>query len=530
MVAPEGEARAGTGDKPGQRSASSTLTPFPAVVAYLAIAKLLLHLAAAGIYGLFVDELYFLACGEHLAWGYVDMPPLTALQAWLARTLFGDSMLAIRLLPALAGAGLVLLAAALARELGGRRFAQGLAALAVLVAPGYLAVDSYLSMNSVEPLLWMGCVLVLIRIIRSGNVRLWIWFGVLAGLGLENKQTMLLFAFALIAGLLLTAERRRVANRWFLLGGLAAFLIFLPNLIWMVQHHFPHLELLANIRRNQRNVALDPVQFVGQQILAMQPLALPIWLCGLGSLLLGRDDKRYRALGWAYLVTLGTLLLTHGRFYYLLPAYPMLFAAGAVAIERWLDRPGWGWARPAYVALLALTGILIAPIAMPLLPPDTLVRYTETIGLSQPQLEHRRSSALPQFFADRFGWPEMAATVAKVYNALPPAERARTAIFGNDYGEAGAIDFYGPALGLPKAISGHLTYWYWGPREYTGEIMIVLGEHRKERLEQYFTSVEEVASVGHPYAMASQHFPVYLCRGPKGRTLRQIWPELKNWN
>jgi hypothetical protein len=533
MVTPgtvEGEAYAGTGYRRGQRSASRFLASGPAIVAHLAIVKLVVHLATAGVYGLFVDELYFLACGEHLAWGYVDMPPLTALQAWLARALFGDSMLAIRLLPALMGAGLVVLTGALARQLRGGRFAQGLAALAVVVAPGYLFIDSYLSMNSVEPLLWMGCALVLIRIIRSGNVRLWIWFGVLTGVGLENKQTMLLFAFALIAGLVLTTERRYVVNRWFVLGGLAAFLIFLPNLIWMADHHFPHLELLANIRRNQRNVALNPLQFVGEQILAMHPLAFPIWLCGLGSLLISRRGKPYRALGWAYLLTLGTLLLTAGRFYYLLPAYPMLFAAGAVTIEGWLDRPKWGWIRPAYVTLLAVTGVFFAPIAMPVLPPAILVRYTAMIGLSQPQLEHRQSSALPQLFADRFGWPEMVAAVAKVYQGLPPEERKKTAIYATDYGEAGAIDFYGPALGLPKAISGHLTYWYWGPREYTGETVIVLGAHTPENLEKYFTSVEAVASVGHPYAMASQHFPVYLCRGSKGRTLQQIWPELKNWN
>ncbi len=526
----EGEAYADTGDKPGQRSASGALARGSAIVAFLAVVKLLVHLATAGVYGLFIDELYFLACGEHLAWGYVDMPPLTALQAWLARSLLGGSMLAIRLLPALAGAGLVVLTGTLARQLGGRRFAQGLAALAVLVAPAYLAFDSYLSMNSVEPLLWTGCALVLIRLIKSGNVRLWIWFGVLTGLGLENKHTMLVFAFALIAGLLLTAERRCLANRWFLLGGLAALLIFLPNLLWMIQHHFPHLELLANIRRSQRNVALSPLQFVGEQILALHPLAFPIWLCGLWNLLISRDGRRYRALGWAYLLALGTLLLTGGRFYYLLPAYPMLFAAGAVVIEGWLDRPKWGWIRPAYVALLALTGILVAPIAMPVLPPETLVRYTEMIGVSQPQLEHRRSSALPQLFADRFGWPEMVATVAEVYNGLSPGERAKTAIYADDYGEAGAIDFYGPALGLPKAISGHLTYWYWGPRQYIGEIVIVLGAQSRETIEKYFTSVDAVASVGHPYAMASQHFRVYLCRGPKGRTLQQIWPELKNWN
>jgi hypothetical protein len=208
----------------------------------------------------------------------------------------------------------------------------------------------------------------------------------------------------------------------------------------------------------------------------------------------------------------------------------MLFAAGAVAIEGALARPGWGWARPAYVVLLAVTGVIMAPVAMPILPPDQLIRYSEILGVSQPKFEHRQSSALPQFFADRFGWPEMVATVAKVYHGLPPAERQKTAIFASNYGEAGAIDFYGPALGLPKAISGHLTYWYWGPRQYTGEIVIVLGENTPADLAKYFTSVEAVATVAHPHAMASQQFQVYLCRGPRGRTLQQLWPELKNWN
>ncbi|HVM95203.1 MAG TPA: glycosyltransferase family 39 protein [Candidatus Acidoferrales bacterium] len=527
---PGDESYGGTGTKLSASSARDTLTSGEAIVAYLAFIKLLLHLATANVYGLFVDELYFLACGEHLSWGYVDMPPLTALQAWLARSLFGDSMLAVRLFPALAGAGLVLLTGAITRELGGRRFAQGLATLAVLVAPGYLLVGSYLSMNSIEPLLWMGCVLVLIRIIRSGNVKLWLWFGVLTGLGIENKDTMLLFASALSAGLLLSPERRTMANRWFVAGALIAFLIFLPNLMWMIQHNFPHLELLANIRRNERNVSLSPLQFFGQQILAMQPLAFPIWLCGLCTLLLGRNGKPYRALGWAYLLTLGALLAMHGRFYYLMPIYPMLFAAGAVAMESWFRARHWSWAPRAYATLVVVTGTFFAPIAMPILPPDTLVRYTELLGVSQPALEHRQSSALPQLFADRFGWPEMVATVAMVYKNLPPDEREKTAIFGTDYGEAGAIDFYGQQLGLPKAISGHLTYWYWGPGPYTGESVIVLGAHNRDNLEKYFTSVEEVASVGHRFAMASQHFPVYLCRGPRGRTLQEIWPELKNWN
>jgi hypothetical protein len=479
---------------------------------------------------LFIDELYFLACGEHLSWGYVDMPPLTAIQAWAARALLGDSLLAIRLLPALAGVGLVLLTGALVRQLEGGRYAQALAAVAVLVTPFYLAFDSYLSMNSVEPLLWMGCVLILIRMIKTGDTRLWLWFGVVAGVGLENKDTMAMFGFALIAGLLMTPERRLMRSRWFFIGGMIAALIFLPNLIWMIQHHFPHLEMLANIKRSGRNVALSPLGFIGQQVLGMQPVALPIWICGLWSFLFSRDGRPYRALGLTYLVALVTLLLADGRFYYLAPAYPMLLAGGAVAIERWIAAPRWRWMRPAYLGLLAVSGAMIAPIVLPLLPPQTYLRYTRFIGISQPKIEHRQSSELPQQLADRFGWPEMAAAVAKVYDTIPADERADTAIVARDYGEAGAIDFYGPKLGLPKAISGHVNYWYWGPRDYTGKIMIVLGDTPREQLERYFARVEARGSVGNPYAMASEHFTIYLCREPKGWTLGQRWPYLKNWD
>jgi hypothetical protein len=497
-------------------------------VAYVAAAMLVFRLATAGVYGLFVDELYFLACGEHLAWGYVDMPPLTAVQAWLARSLFGDSMVAIRFLPALEGASLVLLVGALTRRLGGGRFAQGLAALATALAPGLLLVFSFLSMNAVEPLVWTGMAYALVRVVQ-GEPRWWLAFGAIAGIGLENKDTVLVYGFALVVGLLLLPGRRLMANRWFLLGGLVALVMWLPNLVWMVQHHFPHLEQLANIRRNSRNVELSPLAFVGQQFLFTGPGAAVLWVGGLAWLGAGKEGHRYRPLGVAYLVTLVMLIATHGRVYYLLAAYPALLAAGGVALEAWLSRPRLRWVKPAFAALVALSGAVLAPLATPILPPEAYLRYTRAIHLEQPTIEHRRASALPQLFADRFGWPEMAATVARVYNALPPAERAKAAIFCQDYGEAGAIDFYGPKLGLPKAISGHLTYWYWGPRGHTGEVVIVLRDRRKA-LERLFDSVDEAAVVSHPYSMRSQNFTIYVCRKPKGWRFEEIWPRLKSWD
>jgi len=509
---------------------ASWIASGPAIVLYIAGLEFPIHLPNPGGYGFFIDELYFMACGQHLSWGYVDMPPLTAVQAWTARALFGDSLLAIRIFPTVAAAGFVILTGSIVRQLRGGRFAQTLAALAVLLAPFYLSFASYLSMNSIEPLLWMGCALILMRMIQSGEVKLWLWFGVLSGIGLENKDTMLLFGFALIAGLLLTPERRLVASRWFIIGGFAAFVIFLPNLIWQFQHHFPHLEMLANIKRNGRNVKVGSLGFIIWQLLGMQPLAAPIWLCGLYAFFFSDAFKQYRSLGYAYLLSLLILLLTEGRFYYLAPAYPMLMAAGAVVIERWTSEPQLRWVRPAYAAVIAFSGVVIGLNTLPLLSPSAYIAYTRFMGFSEPKFETRKASDLPQFLADRCGWPEMAEATARVYKELPPDQKAKTAIFGGNYGEAGAIDFYGSKLGLPKAISGHVNYWYWGPRNYTGESVIVLGSNR-HRLEQVFERVEPKSTIDNSHAMASEHFTIYLCTGLKdGRTIQQLWPTLKNWN
>ena len=257
------------------------MTGAGAIVLAIAAAKLLVYFYTGRHYGHFVDELYYLACSRHLDWGYVDQPPLIALVTWLWRSMFGQSLAAIRLLPALAGVAEVVLTALIARELGGKRFAQALAALATLVAPGILGGDGLLTMNAFEPLFWMGCAYLLIRLIKTENEKLWIWFGVLAGFGLENKYSMLIFGAGLVLGLLLTPQRRLLASRWLWVGGAIAFLIFLPNLLWNIQHHFPFLELQANIRASGRDVPLGPVAFFVQEILLMLPLTLPIWLGGI---------------------------------------------------------------------------------------------------------------------------------------------------------------------------------------------------------------------------------------------------------
>ncbi len=497
------------------------------VVGGLAAAKLAIHLYAGRHYGYFVDELYYLACSRHLAWGYVDQPPLIALIAWVARIVFGQSLAAIRLFPALAGAGEVAMTALIARELGGGWFAQLLAGTAALVAPGILGIDHFLSMNAFEPLFWMGCAWLVIRMIRTGNESLWIWFGVLAGIGLENKYSMLIFGAGVVAGLTLTPERRILASRWLWIGGAIAFLLFLPNLIWNIQHHFPFLELQANIRASGRDIPLGPFSFFGQEALSMQPLALPVWVAGLWFFFVTEGGRRFRALGWAWVFVAVVIVIMSPRVYYLYPAFPLLFAGGGVVWETWLRaRPAW--MKLAYPVVLLVTGAVLAPVAIPLLPPETYIRYTETLHLQQPKIENHKLGPLPQIFADQFGWDEMTATVAGVYNNLPEDVRSHTAIFAQSYGQAGAIDLFGPKYGLPPAISGHQSYFLWGPRDYTGASMIVLGGNRREA-EQLFASVERVAHIDHPYSMPYNHVNVYYCRGLK-RPLTVLWPKMKTWD
>ena len=497
-------------------------------VLILALVKIAVHLYTGRRYGFFVDELYYMDCARHLAWGYVDQPPLVAVLAWFEHAVLGNSLLALRSLTILAGAAEILLTGLIARELGGGRFAQFLSALCVLVAPGLLGVDHFFSMNSFEPLFWMGCAWLLIRIVRTGDARLWLWFGVVAGLGLENKYSMGLFGFALVAGLVLARQYRLFASRWFWIGGAIAFLIFLPNLVWNIVHHFPFLELQRNIKRSGRDVALSPFHFLIQEQAAMLPLSLPIWIAGLDFFFFRRIGRPYRFLGWAFVITAAMIMVLSPRIYYLFPAFPVVFAGGAVLWERLLQHRRWVILKGAWVTLMILMGAALAPVVIPVLSPEDFIRYSKVTHQEQPRIENHELGPLPQLMADQFGWPEMAATVASVYNSLPADVRPRTAIFAQSYGQAGAIDYYGPSLGLPQAISGHQSLYLWGPRGYTGESMIVMGD-RRARLEEIFTSVKWMAKVNNPYSMPYNHVDVYWCQGLK-QPLAEFWPQVKNWD
>jgi len=421
-----------------------------------AAVKFLLHALAAGQYGYFRDELYFLDCARHLQWGYVDDTPGIVLLAKLALGL-GGSLPVVRLLAALGGAATVLAGSLVARELGGGRFAQAFTGLCVLAAPVFLVMDGTLCVGVLEPLAWMGCALFLARIARTGEARLWLGLGLAAGLGVEIKYTMLLVLACLLAAMLLTPARRELRRPAFWAGAGLALLIALPTLAWQVRQQYPLLVDLENIRRTGKNVVLGPWAFIGQQVLFLNPLLLPVW--GLGLAWLFRH-RRLRVLGWWYVLLLAALIAVQGKAYYLAASYPMLFAAGAVALEQALDRPAWRrrrWPRAALAGLAAACGLVLAPALVPWLPPGRLLAYRVWLGLSPPPMETEHTGPLDQLLGDQFGWPELAGETAAIYHGLEP------------------------------------------------------GEHR------------------HPWGMASENRPIYLCRGPRG-SLREHWSGLTHWD
>jgi len=485
-------------------------------------------------YGIFRDEMYYLVCGRRLAFGYVDQPPLVALQARVGEMLFGhETMWSLRLISAIAGAAKVFLTGLLTWALGGGRRAAALAMLAVIGAGVYLGIDSFLSMNSFDPVLWMLCALGLIRIAQSHSpteVRgWWIAFGVSAGLGFENKDSVAFFLVAMLIALLLTPQRRVLANRWFAVAVGLIVLVSLPNFLWQVHNHFPTLEWLHSVQHSDKEVKLAPLPFFLAQILTLTPYSVLLWGTGVLWLLFAKAARAFRFLGVFYPIFLALMMALHAKDYYLVPAYPVFFAAGAVAWFAWAQRVVWrNVLIGTYVAVTLVGLVLFFPLSVPVLPPQQFLAYTEKLHFKPKESETHAATLLPQFYADRFGWQDLVAQVAGIYNALPPEERAVTGILTANYGQAGAIDVLGEKYGLPPAISGHQNYWLWGPRGYTGEEMIVVNNATPEEMRATYKSCTVAGVRNDPYAMPWEHGSIYLCRGRK-TSYQAGWNDLKHY-
>ncbi len=494
----------------------------------IAVAQLLIQMIFHNNYGYFRDELYYIACSKHLAWGYVDAPPLSAFILAISRLILGDSLHAIRFLPAFAVSGVVIVAALMARTMGGGRIAQGLASLSVVAAHVLIGSGRFYSMNAFDVLFWAIALYFVIRILIEDNPKLWIWFGVAVGLGLLNKYSVGFMCAGLAAGLLLTPQRKQLATTWFWRGALIAFLLFLPHIIWEIRNGLPSLEFMRNASQG-KNVPTTLFEFLSGQLREVNYFNAPIWILGLYYFFFHSEGKRLRLLGWMYVVIFVIFVAGNGKAYYLSPVYPVLLAGGSVLFEQLIHRLSWNWVTPVYGCVLVIWSLVVLPFAIPVLPVDTFIQYERILGVT-PKAEERSSlGALPQGYADEFGWEEMVAGVATVYHSLSPEEQAKCVIYVRNYGEAGAIDFFGKKYGLPDALCGHNNYWLWGPGDKTGDVAIILGSRRNLQenlndLQRAYRQVEPSfttdCSLCMPYENGRQFF---ICRG-MNTTVQKLWP------
>jgi 4-amino-4-deoxy-L-arabinose transferase-like glycosyltransferase len=483
----------------------------------VAAATLVAHMVPDlfGGYGYFIDELYYLSCARRLAFGYVDHPPLAPLLLRGVTAVLGEGIVAIRLLPALGSAALVVMMGGLAARLGGGPFAQALPGLAGLASPYLLLIFGFYSMNWLEPLVWTGLICAVVEMVRRDEPRLWLAFGLLAGLGLQAKHTVVSVAGALVIGLALSRARRLLWSRWLWIGGLVAGAIALPNVIWQIQNGWPSLEFYANAHA-YKNLPTPPLAVLGNQLLVMGPAAAPLWLAGLGFVLLRRDARDLRWMGWGYLILLGALVAAQSsRPDRLGGFYPALLAAGGVVLERAARRRAW--LGRGCVALLVAGAVAFAPLGLPVLPPATLARYVARLGVV-PQIERGEGKrvALPQWFADRFGWEQLVAEVAAVHRSLPPEDREHAIVVAPSYGHAGAIELLWPGGDPPPVVSPHNNWFFWSREVLSQEPFdVAIGLGMGESLSHTYSQIEPVGLYDCDYCIGwRDRMPILVARKP----------------
>ena len=481
--------------------------------------------------GYTADEFYYLACADHLAWGYVDHPPLSIGVLAAIRHLFGDSLLALRALPGLCESLAVLVTAALAREFGGGRRAQILAALAWATAPMALAIGLPFSMNPLEHLLWPLAALVLARIQNGAGPRWWIVLGLLLGLALENKTSTLWLGVGLAAGMAATPARAWLATRWPWLAAGLAIAVLAPHIVWQVANGWPLLEFVRNnaVGREGLDAAAvieSPWIFAISQLFVMGPVAAPLWLWGLAYLLHAPESRDHRVLGWAFAVVFVLLALSgRGGIYYLVGAFPIVFAAGGVAIEQFTRNRCQRLPAVLRSAML-LQGFLFLPVLIPVVDVEGYLSVARGArSLLGAEVE---DASLPPSYQWMLGGPELVGAVARVTKTLSDSERASAGVLATTFGEAGALAHFGPEQGLPPVIGTHNNFWLWGTRGLDGSVMIVVADPGSRLLEN-FASCEPAALVDCPYCEPQlKNRTIFLCR-ELDRPLPEIWTTLKDF-
>ncbi len=494
-----------------------------APIGLLAALTVALHLAVAFAtpYGIHRDEFLYFALGQHLRFWAMDVPPGIGVLASGARAVFGDTLWAARFWPALCHAALVALSMGAAQMLGGSRRALVLAGLATGLGVLFLRAGTLFQPVVFDQVCWTVGLVALVGIGQTGRRAWWMVLGVAGGLGLLVKLSILFFGLAVLVGLALSPQRRVLLTPLPYAAALVALVLGSPTLVGQIRLGFPVVGQMAALHQQQLE-RVTPGAFLAGQLEMLGP-ALVLALAGIAFLLAARATRPARAAGWTSLVAFALMLATQGKAYYIGPIYPFLFGAGAVALEA-LPRRVF---RPAYAVLVVLVGgagVLAFPAGVPILPPAAMARYTVRIE-GGAETNTGEAIALPQDYADMLGWQARVQAVARAYHALSDADRAAAVVLAANYGEAGALDFYGPALGLPPAVCAHTSYWFFGPGDRPGRVAVGLGLDEKD-LAPFYDSVAVVAVVDEPWGVPEErHAPIALARAPR-YTLQQVWPTL----
>ncbi|QQS36379.1 MAG: glycosyltransferase family 39 protein [Ignavibacteriales bacterium] len=500
------------------------------LISAFAFIKLLIHLytnAFAG-YGIFRDELYYLSCASRPDIGYVDQPPFSIWVLTVTKSIIGDSVFAIRLIPALISAILVFITGLITKRFGGQAVAISIACTAVILSPIVLGMNSIYSMNTFDHLFWGLGFYFMLKLVDENKQIDWIILGVIMGIALLNKIGFLWFAAGLFISILLTKDRVKLKTFSPWLAAITALIIFSPFVIWNFLNDFAHIEFIRNASLNKYS-GLTPVDFILGQILLQNPYSILIWLPGLYYLFFHPAGKKYKAAGIIYLTAFIILVINwHSKAEYLAAAYPVLFAAGGVFWEKLEIKKNIMWIRYALLIPLILSGLLTLPLALPILSVETYIKYADAIGMSPSSPESKELAELPQFYADMFGWEDLAKSISEVYESLPVEDKNDVVVFAPNYGVAGAVEYFSKKYLLPEVISPHNNFWIWGYGDRIANTIIVVGgneiDHYSSCAEVYLAKIHQTK-----YAMPYENNrKIFVCKGlfvPP----QKIWEREKNF-